>query len=115
MMSFKLLLMDLLKKRCKPNCCFNVSLAAMIAFICTVLASAIKTTSLATRLIGGTLYPCMAVVFPSIFYLCSQRKAPGRFKSFFHKFHSFVAVFLICFIGGFALYGSVVVPMEAFS
>lgn len=41
MMTFKILLIDLIKKKCKPTCCLNVSMAAAIALICTLLASAI--------------------------------------------------------------------------
>ena len=41
MMTFKILLLDLLRKKCKPTCCLNVSMAASIALICTLLASAI--------------------------------------------------------------------------
>lgn len=54
----------------------------------------------------------MSVVFPSLFYLCSQRKKKNTLWLLFHKA---AALFLIAYIGGFALYGSVVVPMEAFS
>ena len=61
MMTFKILLLDLIRKKCKPTCCLNVIMAASIALICTILASLIQKTSVATRLIGATLYPVVSM------------------------------------------------------